>query len=239
MHSQHQTMSTTESKQNHDITRKSSASVESKTEGIHTYNMCIHTRIVNRYGDRRSNAYIGVFNVHPSSKSRRFYKPPCLTVTTAELYRRLAEVDSLRASLTHPHDRRKILRALQINEEFSGAPSEVYEQTHTHERMRLDCYVLFVNTQTEVLEARLRARVASMLSRGLLAEVQALYNRLCTNAYATEVQGFAISQAIGFKEFFPLLSTNVPLYRESVTGEWYAHTSQHNITYAHAHMYST
>jgi tRNA dimethylallyltransferase len=92
------------------------------------------------------------------------------------LYKRLRQVDPLAADRLHPHDKRRIVRALEVNK-LTGRPLS-HEQTQFDELPpSSNCRVFTLVRPRKVLHMRIEARVASMFSNGLVAEVKGLLER--------------------------------------------------------------
>ncbi len=112
------------------------------------------------------------------------------------LHALLTERDAASAALIHPHNRRRVVRALELNEQGESYAERSAGFT------RFDSYYpafrLGLRMEREALYRRLNARVDAMMAAGLLAEVTAL-----------RAQGFAKAltarQAIGYKELLTFL----------------------------------
>ncbi|MDI6871628.1 MAG: tRNA (adenosine(37)-N6)-dimethylallyltransferase MiaA [Bacillota bacterium] len=112
-----------------------------------------------------------------------------------ELHRRLAVVDRLAAQRIHPHDLRRIIRALEVYT-LTGVP--ISAQQNAPAEPRFDLVAIGLTAPRDVLYARIERRVDQMMQRGLLEEVRALVAR-GLESWLTSVQ------ALGYKEFFPHL----------------------------------
>ena len=119
-----------------------------------------------------------------------------------ELFRRLAEADPAAADRMDPANIRRTVRALEVMA-ITGTPFsdfaaawEVYDPS----RVR----VAGVRMEAAALDARVRARVATMLERGWLEEVRGLVER-GFGAWLTA------SQAIGYAELAAHLDARLAL----------------------------
>ena len=117
---------------------------------------------------------------------------------------RLRQVDPDSAARLHPADRKRILRALEVY----GETGKTITAHNLETRQRPDKYRpvwigLDFYDRAE-LYGRIDRRVDRMLEQGLLAEIQGLLDR-GVPADATALQ------AIGYKEFFPVLSGETSL----------------------------
>jgi tRNA dimethylallyltransferase len=110
-----------------------------------------------------------------------------------ELHRRLAAVDPDTAARLHPHDRRRITRALEVYE-ATGLSLRAL-QTQFDGPDRYEAILAGLAVPREELAGRIRARVAAMWERGLVDEVRRLAPRL----------GPTASQAVGYKEILGAL----------------------------------
>jgi tRNA dimethylallyltransferase len=89
-------------------------------------------------------------------------------VPTAELYARVRSADARRAAELDPKNRRRLIRALEIIETMGGVP--VRPSTESGSRYRVKWIV--IDPPREELRARIDARLASALERGLIEEVR-------------------------------------------------------------------
>lgn len=153
---------------------------------------------------------------------------PILEANTEEMLKELWKVDPKMASRWHPNDRRKIRRSLEIWLKMGRKASDVYHEQRQERSVvglddaaRLsvgqpgsalahDTLILWIHASSGSLNQRLAERVDRMISRGLLDEVESMYNFMQSQAR----QGKAIDQsrgiwvAIGFKELLPYIITN-------------------------------
>jgi tRNA dimethylallyltransferase len=115
---------------------------------------------------------------------------------TARLHRRLAELDPETARRLHPHDVRRIVRALELHARTGRAPSAVRRDDPPRARYR--ALHLVLDPGTEELRRRIAARCEQMIARGLLQEVRALRGR----GYGPELPAM---QAIGYRHMQPVI----------------------------------
>ena len=152
---------------------------------------------------------------------------PILGSRTEEMLEALRNVDPKMALRWHPRDRRKIRRSLEIWLQTGRKASEVYEE---QQRQKLSdgaesilqgpedlsqlpspllyqTLTLYVHASRASLQPRLDDRVDSMLSAGLLSEIDSLYSLhqslVSQNAFVDTTRGIWV--AIGYKEFAPYL----------------------------------
>ena len=132
-----------------------------------------------------------------------------------QLAERLRQRDPQAASQIHPHNRRRLIRALVIAELSSQSKSEL-EAQQKHE-MVYDAFILGLTLPREQLRERIERRVDAMLANGLQDEVAGLLRQGVT----FEDQSM---QGIGYKEwrgFFEGQQT-----REQVREQILIHTRQ-------------
>ncbi len=119
------------------------------------------------------------------------------------LHDRLALVDPLAASRIHPHDIKRLIRALEVFH-ATGSPIS-HRQRHFDELPANPAKRVFgLEWPRSVLHERINARVEQMFQRDFVAEVRALlekYGQL----------GKTASQAVGYKEVLAHLAEGVAL----------------------------
>jgi tRNA dimethylallyltransferase len=114
------------------------------------------------------------------------------------LHDRLAAVDPVAANRIHPHDRVRIIRALEIYT-LTGRPISQWQgQWHNPRRSR--AFVLIGLTRDrEDLRRRIATRTAAMLQMGLVDEVR----RVLARGYAPTLPTF---QSVGYKQIVAYLN---------------------------------
>lgn len=112
------------------------------------------------------------------------------------LHRRLAASDPESAARIHPHDARRVVRALEI-EARTGAPASQVRRTHGFGDRPYHTLHLALDMEREALDARIDARCEAMIEAGLLQEVRALQTR----GYGPELPPM---QAIGYRHMLPV-----------------------------------
>ncbi len=109
-----------------------------------------------------------------------------------ELHNLLLDVDPIEAKKIHPNNRKRVIRALTIYEQFNKTKSEIIAE-QKHNLIYSDVYIVSPLTNREELYNRINSRVNSMIENGLVDEVKNLYDK-----YDSNLQSL---QAIGYKEF--------------------------------------
>lgn len=123
---------------------------------------------------------------------------PIPLISPEVAYARLLEVDPVSAKKIHPHNMRRVLRALAIYEATGETKSSIEsKQKHT---LRYDAIFIGLNPLRETLYATIDARVMTMIDQGLIEEVRTLQTM-----YGKTPTAF---QAIGYKEVLDFLSGN-------------------------------
>jgi tRNA dimethylallyltransferase len=132
------------------------------------------------------------------------------------LHRRLAEVDPPAAARLHPHDTRRIVRALEVFLK-TGQPISRLQRQFEQGRPAELCRVYVLWRSREDLRQRIRRRVAEMFRLGLIEEVQQLlhrYGKLSRTA----------AQALGYREVLEYLAGRYS--REETEERIFRHTWQ-------------
>jgi tRNA dimethylallyltransferase len=104
--------------------------------------------------------------------------------STEELYARLQEKDVQRSSTIDPHNRRRLIRALEIIEHKGIVPPRVLTMNS-----RYACDWIIIDPPREELRKNIDSRLASAFARGLIEEVQrvnALVGRARLNEFGLE-----------------------------------------------------
>jgi tRNA dimethylallyltransferase len=132
----------------------------------------------------------------------------------AALHEELAAVDAEAAARIHPHDERRILRALEVHRTTGSAISALQRQWDSGLR-RYDCVFLGLRRDKEDLNRRINARVKRMIEAGLEQEVAALLG---------EPAGLSVqaAAAVGYAEMIATLRGK--LTREQAVEQIKVHT---------------
>ncbi len=93
------------------------------------------------------------------------------------LHQRLAQLDPQAAQRIHPNDPQRIQRALEICELSGESMTVLWQQQHTSPLPYRVCKLVLAPPQRQALHERIAQRFQNMLAAGLVAEVEALYQR--------------------------------------------------------------
>ena len=113
------------------------------------------------------------------------------------LHRRLAALDPAAAARIHPHDLRRVVRALELVER-SGRPASVQQGEHGFGDRPYRVLHLALDPGVEELDRRIDRRCAGMIDAGLLREVRELRAR----GFGAELRPM---QAIGYRHMQPVV----------------------------------
>ena len=113
------------------------------------------------------------------------------------LHRRLGELDPDAARAIHPHDVRRVVRALEI-ERRTGTPASRLRAAHDFSDRPFDVLYLVLDPGRAALDARIDARAQAMIDAGLLAECRGLAAR----GYRSTLRSL---QAIGYRHLMPVV----------------------------------
>ena len=112
-----------------------------------------------------------------------------------EMYRRLEALDPQAAAAIHPHNEKRVLRALELYEKTGRTITSQREQSRAQEAP-YNPLLLGLNFESrEQLYQRIGLRIDRMLGQGVLEEARRVYEN--RDGWITA------AQAIGYKEFFP------------------------------------
>ncbi len=115
---------------------------------------------------------------------------PYESLDRTQLYHELLRIDPNASLSIHPHNRRRVMRAIEIFLQTGEAKSVLEAQQE--QKLLYPVRFLGLNPSRESLYERINERVISMVDRGLIEEVRHLLTRLPTSSYALS--------AIGYKE---------------------------------------
>ena len=121
-----------------------------------------------------------------------------------QLYERLMSIDSESAKKLHPHDTRRVIRALEIYETTGRTKSQQENEEHAEGPYHVLVYGLTL--PRTMMYDRINQRVDSMIKKGLIAEVEHLLDL----GIRPRKEGGAM-QAIGYKEIVNALDGEISM----------------------------
>ncbi len=111
------------------------------------------------------------------------------------LHMRLTQIDPTTAARVHPHDLKRVIRALEVYY-LTGKPFSYFQKRGQKSKYNL---IMFgINMERQLLYRKIEERVDKMLRLGLVEEVQNLLNK----GYDV---GLTSMQALGYKEIIAYL----------------------------------
>lgn len=122
-------------------------------------------------------------------------------VGQAALHERLTQVDPVAASVIHPHDTRRMIRALEVFR-ATGEPLSHQQMQFDDGRPAEECRVFVLRRERTELHRRIEGRVEAMIDAGLVDEVREL------TANGKEL-GRTASQAVGYREALAFLAGEI------------------------------
>lgn len=140
----------------------------------------------------------GIFSGPPADWDfRREVMAEVKRVGAEALHARLAQVDPLSAHKLHPHNVRRIIRALEVYR-ITGQPISHLQRQFDEGRAAEDCRVFTLQWPRPELHARIDRRVDHMFAQGLVDEIRSVREKY------GDVSRTA-AQAVGFREVVSFL----------------------------------
>lgn len=140
----------------------------------------------------------GIFRGPPADWAfRQQVEQEVAHVGLAALHERLRQVDPLSAAKLHPHDKRRIIRALEVYR-ATGRPISHLQTQFDEPRDPERCRVFALGWPRDVLHHRINNRVDAMFRAGFVDEVRGLLDR-----YGE--LGRTARQAVGYREVIEYL----------------------------------
>jgi tRNA dimethylallyltransferase len=135
----------------------------------------------------------GLFEGPPADwRLRREIEAELAEVGQQALHDRLAHIDPVAASHIHPHDTRRLIRALEVFR-ATGEPISHQQLQFEEGRAADECRVFVLRRRREELHARIEGRVEAMIDAGLVDEVRGLTS-------GGRQLGRTARQAVGYRE---------------------------------------
>jgi tRNA dimethylallyltransferase len=135
----------------------------------------------------------GIFPGPPADwEFRRRIEEEVRQVGLDALHQRLMQVDPLSATKLHPHDKRRMIRALEVYT-LTGQPISHVQTQFEESAPREACKVFALQWPRPLLHQRIEERVDQMFAQGFVDEVRALLNKYGALSRTA-------SQAVGYRE---------------------------------------
>ena len=134
----------------------------------------------------------GLFDARPTDPQiRRRLEKQADEEGLGALHAALKGRDPESAARIHPHDRFRIIRALETLES-TGQPISALQRRHGFTHKRFETFKIGLHIDREALYTRINRRVEAMIAEGLLGEVQSLM----AQGYKADLKSM---QAIGYR----------------------------------------
>jgi tRNA dimethylallyltransferase len=139
----------------------------------------------------------------PDEDLRKSYHEELEREDPATLYERLRKLDSRAADRIHPHDRVRIVRALEIAE-LTDEPISERQGQHAFREAKYDCLKIGLYRDREELYRRIDSRAELMVVAGLVDEIKQILDR----GYSENIKPL---QSLGYKYFIHYLKRETTL----------------------------
>ena len=123
------------------------------------------------------------------------------------LYRRLERFDPKATSWIHPHDRQRIIRALEVYD-LTGKPISLWQKEHAFSENAFDALKLGLNRDRAELYELINRRCESMIQEGFLEEVRGLAEK----GYGLDLKPM---QSVGYRHMGLVLNGAMSLDKAS------------------------
>jgi tRNA dimethylallyltransferase len=146
----------------------------------------------------------GIFRGPPADwEFRRQIEEELRTAGLEALHQRLQQVDPLSAAKLHPHDKRRIIRALEVYR-LTGRPISHLQTQFDEGRPAQQCRVFVLGWPRDALHQRIHRRVEAMFAAGLVDEVRGILAR-------HQQLSRTARQAVGYREVIQSLQQSEDL----------------------------
>lgn len=144
----------------------------------------------------------GLFDGPPANwELRNEIEAELTQVGQSALHERLMQVDPVAASAIHPHDTRRMIRALEVFR-ATGEPLSHQQMQFEDGRPADECRVFVLRRERRELHRRIESRVEAMIEVGLVDEVRGL-------STGGKQLGRTASQAVGYREALAHLAGDI------------------------------
>lgn len=118
----------------------------------------------------------GLFPGPPRDAALRDQLVALEAASPGSLYARLRAVDPIAADRLHPHDRVRLIRAIEVYER-TGRPLSAWQEEHAFRTAELSIHMIGVTMARPALYERIDTRCRAMVEAGLVDEVRWLWQR--------------------------------------------------------------
>jgi len=185
---------------------------------VSQYGVAAHERIQDIRSRGKEVLFVGGTPLYLKSLLRGLYNGPpadwefreqvereLQEVGSEALLERLRQVDPLAAHKLHPHDTRRIIRALEVYK-VTGEPASHLQIQFENETPAEQCRVFVLGRPRPYLHTRIERRVEGMFEEGLVEEVRGLLDEF-------DELGRTAAQAVGYREVIGHLAGDQDLGR--------------------------
>lgn len=131
----------------------------------------------------------GLFEGPPANTELRLHLEAMENESPGILHRHLQQIDPETAARLHPHDRVRLIRALEVWN-ITGVPISKHHKNHAETPPLYDCFIWILDPPAEQLRERVRLRVRRMLEDGFIEEVRFLRAKYGTGVRALNSVGY-------------------------------------------------
>lgn len=146
---------------------------------------------------------------------RRQWEQIALDQGPTALHNQLMTIDPVTAQRLHPNDQRRVIRALEIHA-LTGRPASEQQQEAPLPVEQRPQHIYWLNPDRSVLHDRIDRRIDSMISAGLVGEVEKLLT-------TSQGLGRTARQALGYREILEHLEGGLPLSAATVLLKTHTH----------------
>ncbi len=120
------------------------------------------------------------------------------------LHSRLLQVDPHTAEKVSPKDKSRIIRGLEVYQLTGGVPLSVINREHGFSGRHYRTLIFGMQVDRPVLQARIRARLEEMMTKGFMDEVEGLL----AHGYSPQLKSM---QSLGYRELCQVLDGRMEL----------------------------
>lgn len=141
-----------------------------------------------------------------NEKLRSLLEKEAEEIGSVRMHEKLKTVDPTRADQIHPHQLRRVIRALEIFEISKNPASALKQKTASLQAQGYQPFVFGITLDREKLYARINERVDLMFEQGLLDEVKKLSSQRISKT---------ARQAVGYKEILDWIELESSINKNS------------------------